>query len=192
MSARRFVPLVVAVLFLVCGTALAAKTYRDPARDAKLSPDMTSVTLSNTATKVVFRVSFTKAPPLRLSRSKGWVDMLLFGIDVPPLGPKPIPDVEWRGVDFVGGFHGPERVGVLMRAGEGSGDENLVARFKVFTKGATLTFSIPRRALGDPKWFTFHIATAREWSNEAAEPAGAKADYAPNRGSFRYRFSKAT
>ena len=192
MSARPVVLVsVVAVFFLVCGAAFAAKTYRDPAGDAKLSPDMTSVKVSNTATKVVFRGSFTKAPPLRRSRSKGWVDMLLFGIDVPPLGPKPTPGGEWRGMDFVGGFHGPDKVGVLMRTGEGSDEENVVARFKVVTRGATLTFSVPRRAIGGPKWFTFNIITAREWGNEAAEPAGAKADYAPNRGSFRYQLSKA-
>ena len=193
MSARPVVLAgVVAILFLlVCGAAFAAKTYRDPAGDAKLSPDMTSVKVSNTATKVMFRVSFTKAPPLRLSRPKGWVDMLFIGIDVPPLGPKPTSDGEWRGMDFIGGFHGPDKVGVLMRTSEGSDEENVVARFKVVTRGAALTFSIPRRAIGSPKWFTFNIVTAREWSNEDAEPAGAKADYAPNRGSFRYQFSKA-
>lgn len=188
---------VVAVLFLIGGAALAAKSYRDPVGDAKFSPDMTSVRVSNTATKVVFRVSFTKAPPLGFSRPNGWVDMLMFGIDVPPLGPKPLPGGEWRGMDFVGGFHGPQpdlpftvkKAGVLMRTGEGSWEENLVARFKVVTRGRTLTFAIPRRALGYPKWFDFNVVTGREWSDDDAEPAGAKADSAPHRGSFRYRLS---
>ncbi len=110
--------------------------------------------------------------------------MLLLGIDVPPLGPRPIPDGDWLGANFAAGFHGPATTGVLVRLGKGS--QTVVARFRVITRGTTVTFSIPRRALGSPTWFAFEMAAAREWNDEGAVPSGAKADFVPARGTLRY------
>ena len=174
---------VLAVL-LTCGTAAAARIYSDPAGDARLGPDVRSVAVSNTNADVTFRIRFTTAPALRVSPREGWIDMLLLGIDVPPLGPRPIPDGDWLGADFAAGFHGPARTGVLVRLGKGS--QKVVARFRVVTRGTTVTFSIPRRALGSPTWFAFEMAAAREWNDEGAVPSGAKPDFAPARGTFRY------
>jgi hypothetical protein len=110
--------------------------------------------------------------------------MLLLGIDVPPLGPRPIPDGEWLGADFAAGFHGPAKTGMLVRLGKGS--QKVVARFRMVTRGTTVTFSIPRRALGSPTWFAFEVAAAREWNDKGAVPSGTKSDLAPARGTFRH------
>jgi hypothetical protein len=64
----------------------------------------------------------------------------------------------------------------------------LVARFRVVTRGATLTFAVPRRALGDPARFEFTVAAAREHA-DAADSGGA-ADFAPARGSFGYTLAR--
>ena len=145
---------------------------------------MRSVAVSNTSTHLTFRIRFTTAPALRVSQREGWIDMLLLGIDVPPLGTRPIPDGDWLGADFAAGFHGPEKTGVLVRLGKGS--QKVVARFPVVTRGTTVTFSIPRRALRSPTWFAFEMAAAREWNDESMVPAGAKPDFVPARGTFRY------
>ena len=173
-----------AVLSLICGTALAAKSYPDRVGDVKggTGPDIASVTLSNTKTNVTFRVRFAKAPPLRVNEREGWIDMLLIGIDVPPLGPRPIVSGgEWRGANFVMGTHGLSKTGLLVQLGQG--ESRQAARFKIVTSGSTLTFSIQRRTLGNPAWFTFQVAAAREVANEQQ---GQAADFAPPRGTFRY------
>lgn len=178
--------LLFAVLLLACGVAFAAKSYPDRVGDVKsgTGPDIASVTVSHTSTKVTFAVRFAKAPPLRVGERDGWVDMLLIGIDVPPLGLPPIPGGDWRGANFALGTHGPSQTGVLVRLGQGpSVESRQVARFTILTSGATLTFSIPRHALGNPAWFTFQVAAAREL---AQEEQGGGADFAPARGTFRY------
>ena len=169
---------------VVCGAALGARIYSDPAGDARLGSDMRSVAVSDTSTHLTFRIRFNTAPALRVSRREGWIDMLLLGIDVPPLGQRPIPDGDWLGADFAAGFHGPAKTGVLVRLGKGS--QKVIARFPVVTRGTTVTFSIPRQALRSPTWFAFEIAAAREWNDEGAVPARAKPDFAPARGTFRY------
>ena len=175
-------------LLLLCGAALAARIYSDPAGDATLGPDVRSMTVSNTSTDVTFRIRFATAPALRVSQRGRWIDMLLIGIDVPPLGPRPIPDGDWLGANFAAGFHGPATTGMLVRLGKGS--QKMVARFPVVTRGTTVTFSLPRRALGFPTWFTFEMAAAREWSVEGTDPSSAKADLVPARGTLRYTFTK--
>ena len=189
MALRRYALLGVslfAVLFVTCGVAFAAKSYPDRVGDVKggAGPDIASMTVSHTSTKVTFVVRFAKAPPLRLSEGDGWVDMLLIGIDVPPLGLRPIPGGDWRGANFALGTHGPSQTGVMVRMGQGPPAESRqVARFEILTSGSTLTFSIPRRALGNPAWFTFQVAAGRE---TATEEQGGGADFAPARGTFRY------
>ena len=140
-----------------------------------------SVAVSNTKTEVTFRVRFAKTPPLRVSTRGGWIDMVLIGIDVPPLGPLPeIPGGEWPGANFALGTHGPSATGQLVRLGKG--DARRVAAFKVVTAGSTVTFSVPRRALGNPAFFTFVVAVTREEGT-----AGAGFDVAPSHGTLRYR-----
>ena len=175
------------VLLAVCGVALAAKSYPDPRGDVKGGggPDIASVTLSNSASVVTFRVRFAGSPPLQVSLREKWVDMLLIGIDVPPIGPSPVtPGGEWLGADFALGTHGPSETGQLVRIGKKRSAPPL--RFKIVTTGRTLVFSIPRRALGNPGWFRFNLAAAREGESEAA---GGGVDVAPGRGTFRYVLS---
>jgi hypothetical protein len=173
-----------AVLFLICGVAFAAKSYPDRVGDVKggSGPDIASVTVSNTRTQVTFGVRFVQAPPLRVSTREGWIDMLLIGIDVPPLGPRPIiPGGEWPGVNFAAGTHGPSKTGLMVRLGRG--EYRQVARFKIVTSGSKLTFSAPRRALGNPAWFAFSVAAAREMEERTN---GGGVDVAPARATFRY------
>lgn len=172
------------VPLLVCGVAFGAHSYSDRIGDVKggRGPDITSIAVSNTKTAVTFRVRFASAPPLRLSTHDGWVDMLLIGVDVPPLGPRPsIPGGPWLGANFFLGTHGPSKTGVMVRLGQG--ENRRAASFKIVTVGSTLTFSVPRRALGSPAWFTFTVAAAREMAKEAT---GGGVDVAPNRGTLRY------
>jgi hypothetical protein len=186
---RRYVALAASLLALLvpCGIAFAARTYPDRLGDvtARSGPDLRSMTVSNSGTTITFRVRFATSPPLRVDVREKWVDMLLLGIDVPPLGPPPVTaGGEWGGANFALGTHGPSKTGRLGRLGKGvAAGSRLVATFKVITRGATLTFSIPRRALGNPGRFTFTVAAAREFD---AETPGGGVDFAPGRGTFRY------
>jgi hypothetical protein len=174
-----------AAIVLPSAAALGARTYADPHGDASPGPDIRTVAVSTQRAEVTFHIRFTARSPLRIGRSDGWVDMLLVGIDVPPLGRPPIPGGEWRGANFAAGLHGPAKTGLLVRLDKGSSGV-VVARLAVVTRGATVTFSLPRRALGNPPWFAFQVAAAREWSDERAAPSGATPDVAPSRGTFRY------
>lgn len=177
---------VLAVSVLLCGSAYAAKSYTDRTGDVTggSGPDIVSIGLSNTKASITFRVRFSNTPPLRVSASQKWVDMLLIGIDVPPVGPRPVaPGGEWPGANFALGTHGPSKTGQLVRLGKGiSPNSQRVGTFKIVTRGATVTFSISRRSLGSPRWFTFTIATAREME----ETSDGGIDLAPARGTFRY------
>jgi hypothetical protein len=179
---------VLAALALAGGAGgFASVTYPDRTGDVTggAGPDLAAVTLSSTASRVTFRIRFTKAPPLRAGARQGWVDMLLIGIDVPPLGPKPLPNGGWRGMDFALGTHGPSKTGLLVRLG-GAGTRRL-ARFPIVTAGSTMSFSIARRALGDPAWFRFQVAAARETEAET----GGGVDFAPAaRTTFRYALGR--
>lgn len=178
---------VVTILALVCEVAFAAKSYPDRVGDVQggAGPDLASVTVSNTRTKVTFGVRFTTAPPLGLSEREGWIDMLIIGIDTPPLGRQPVPGRPWVGADFALSTHGGASTGVMQRVvGSGSQPPRQVATFEIVKRGSTLTFSIPRRALGQSTaWFTFYLAAGRETTQEGR---GGGADFAPARGSFRY------
>ena len=173
------------VFFVVAGIALAATSYPDPRGDVaeRSGPDLVGVRVSNTETVVTFRVRFAHAPPLRVSARQGWVDMVLVGIDVPPLGPRPVaPAGEWRGADFAFGAHGPATRGQVVRLRSGPTGTRRVATVRIVVSGATLTFSIPRRVLGNPQWFTFSVTAARE--TDASKRGDV--DLAPARGTFRY------
>ena len=177
----------VLLLLALCSPALAAQQYRDPVGDVKggAGPDLVAVTLSNTASTLTFRVRFAHAPPLRVSQQEKWVDMLLIGIDVPPLGPPPVTaGGEWPGMNFALGTHGPSATGLLVRPGSMHGAPPV--RFKIVRSGATLSFSIPRRPLGGARTLAFSVAAAREGESPST---GGGFDVAPGRGTFRYRFS---
>ena len=177
---------VLAVLVAAAAGAPASNGYADRVGDVKggAGPDIARVTVSSTATKVMFRVRFATSPPLGVSTRNGWVDMLLIGIDVPPLGARPrVPGGEWPGADFALGTHGPSPTGTMVRLGSANEvpvKPTRVATFKILTRASTLTFSIPRRTLGRVRWFTFTVAAAREREN------GGGVDLAPARGTFRY------
>lgn len=171
---------------LASGSALAARSYGDPAGDAGPGPDVRAVAVSNTASEVTFRVRFARTPPLGVNASKGWIDMLLIGIDVPPIGPPPVsPGGPWRGVDLWFGTHGRSKTGLLVEVPATPGTEREAIRFPIVATGATLRLTIPRSALGSATWFRFSVAAAREWG-EGDEPAGAEPDVVPDRGTFRY------
>lgn len=178
------VALVIGVAFLVGGSASAARSYTDRVGDPDgPAPDIASATVSNTRTKLTFRIRFATTPPLDVSESEGWVDMLLIGVDVPPLGKKPIPGGDWRGANYALATHGPSPTGYLVRVGPNIPPASgIVARFKVLTRGRTVTFSVARRALGNPAWFRFLVAAGREME------AGGGSDFAPDSGTYRYAF----
>jgi hypothetical protein len=178
---------VLAALSLVCGVAFAARSYSDRIGDVQggAGPDIASVTVSNTKTKVTFGVRFATPPPFGVSESEGWIDMLIIGIDTPPLGKQPVPGQDWIAANFLLATHGGMNTGVMQRVVQnGSQPSRQVATFKIVTRGSMLTFSIPRRALGkSTAWFTFQVAAGREMANEGQ---GGGADFAPARGTFRY------
>ena len=178
---------VLAALSLVCGAALAARSYSDRIGDVQggSAPDLASVTVSNTKTKITFGVRFAATPPLGVSESEGWIDMLIIGIDTPPLGKQPVPGGDWPGANFLLATHGGMNTGVMQRAvPSGSPPFRQVATFEIVTRGSTLTFSIPRRTLGkNTASFRFLVAAGRETTQEGQGGGG---DYAPARGSFRY------
>jgi hypothetical protein len=182
--------LLFAALSGLVGTALAAKTYPDSTGDVKQArgPDIVSVRVSSTTTKVTFAFRFAKAPPLRVSTRGRWVDMLLLGIDVPPLGPLPVsPGGEWRGAELALGTHGPSATGRLVRLAKTPGGRSReLTRFPIVSRDATLTFSIPRSVFGKASWFTFTAAAARE---SAEEGGGGGFDVVPARGTLRYAMS---
>ena len=170
-----------------CGAAPTGQTYADPLGDVNggAGPDVVAVTLSNTASTLAFRVRFATVPPLRSSAREKWIDMLLIGIDVPPLGlPPSTPGGEWPGADFALGTHGASTTGQLVRLGKKHSVPPIPV--KVVTRGRTVSISIPRRALGRYRSFAFSVAAAREGDTQKASGGF---DVAPGHGTFRYRLS---
>ena len=180
-------------LLLLAGIALAAKSYPDRPGDVTggSGPDMRSITISNTATTIGSlpnRARFAKARERCTAcqhSQERWIDMLLIAID--RAAARPTAGHTRRrvglGANFALGTHGPAKTGQLVRLGnDASTGSRRVATFKIVTRGSTLTFSITRRALGSPSWFTFNVAAARE----RQESTGGGIDLAPARGTFRY------
>ena len=109
--------------------------------------------------------------------------------------PRPLPDVLRSALElvqqsqlaqkeiylFTDRTHGRSKTGVLVRLGG-----NRAADFDIATSGSTLTFSVPRSALGDPASFTFSLAAARESEDEAN---GGGFDVLPPRGTLRYELA---
>jgi hypothetical protein len=173
-----------------CGSGgTTERSLDDPPGDvpAGTSPDIVAVAVERDDETITFRVRFADAPPLDVSEEDGWIDMLLIGIDVPPLGSPPVaPGGEWSGADFFLGTHGPFEDGMLVRtaAGKIPPVELMRTDIPLVTDGATLSLLVPRSALGDPETFSISVAAAREWNEAGDEPAGAKPDIAPDTGTW--------
>jgi hypothetical protein len=158
-------------------TAPAATAFPDPVGDVQggAGPDITSIVVSHTASSVTFRFRFASAPPLGLSARKGWVDMLLVGIDVPPRSLKRTPH-GWVGLDYHAGLHGTQTTAILVKASptRPSQPRGVVTRPKVTVRGHTLSFSLSRAKLGNPAWIEFVVAAGRETSDQAAGEAATR------------------
>lgn len=187
--------LVVAALVAAgCGSSGGGRVERsleDPAGDvtAATGPDVVAVTVERDDETITFRVRFAAAPALKVSEEEGWIDMLLIGIDVPPLGPPPAtPGGEWRGADYALGTHGPSERGTLVRltasASEDEATSEKRADIPIETDGATLSLPVPRDELGDPGTLALSIAAAREWTEAKDEPAGVTLDIVPDTGAW--------
>jgi hypothetical protein len=185
--------LVVAALVAAgCGSSGGGRVERsleDPAGDvtAATGPDVVAVTVERDDETITFRVRFAAAQALKVSEEEGWIDMLLIGIDVPPLGPPPAtPGGEWRGADYALGTHGPSGRGTLVRltasASEDEAASEKRADIPIETDGATLSLPVPRDELGDPGTLALSIAAAREWTEAKDEPAGVTLDIVPDTG----------
>ena len=194
--------LVAALLASGCGSSTSGNVERsleDPAGDvaAATGPDVVAVTVERDDETIRFNVRFADVPPLGVSEEEdeGWVDMLLIGIDLPPLGPPPtVPGGEWRGVDYALGTHGPSETGALVRltpgAAENEARSERQADVPLETDGATLSLLVPREALGDPETLVLSIAAAREWNDAADEPAGVTPDIVPDTGTWTVDFAE--
>ena len=175
--------LLLAVVASICGAAFAAKSYPDRVGDVKGGggPDIASVTLSNTAS-LTFRVRFVSAPPLRVTEEKfadcSSLESTFRRWDG---GRRPLVGVAWRRLRV--GTHGPSGIGQLVWLGK---KQATPVRIKLVTSGRTVSLTVPRRALGSPRWLTFSLAAAREGASEAS---GGGLDLAPQRGTFRYELS---
>ena len=146
-------------------------------------PDLTSLSVSHTATAVTFRLRFAQAPPLGVS-AEGWVDMLLVGIDTPPRSLSRTPRGSY-GLDYYAGLHGAEQTAVLVRSAvtKPGSTSRVIARVEAAVTGRTLGFTIARKKLGDPDWIELVVAAGREGTEREA---GGSADEAPARGAFHY------
>ena len=179
------------MLALGLGGAIAGAGagFADPGGDVQggAKPDLALVSVSHTASTVTFRIRFASAPPLGVSASKGWVDMLVVGIDVPPRGLKPGAH-GWSGLDYVAGLHGEEKTATVVKTSPNAPlQSKVLARPKVTVNGRTLSFSISRTTLGNPAWIEFAVAAGRETSDQAN---GGSSDEAPNHDSFHYQLRR--
>jgi hypothetical protein len=182
---------VLAVLVAGCGGGRVERSLDDPAGDVAPAgaPDVVGVSVERDDDAITFRVRFATAPPLGVSADEGWIDMLLIGIDVPPLGPAPVaPGGEWRGLDYALGTHGPSRSGMLVRL-TGSVSERAATPEKradvpIEIDDAALSLSVPAADLGDAESFALSLAAAREWNEARDEPAGARPDVVPDSGTW--------
>jgi hypothetical protein len=180
-----------AALLAGCGGGHVKRSLDDSAGDVAtaIGPDVVGVSVERDDEAVTFRVRFAAAPPLAVSEEEGWIDMLLIGIDVPPLGPAPVtPGGEWRGLDYALGTHGPSQSGMLVRltapAPNGEATSEKRADVPIEIDGAALSLSVASGELGDADTFALSIAAAREWNEAGDEPAGAKPDIVPDSGTW--------
>lgn len=162
-----------------------ARVYRDGVGDVPAgTPDLAEVRISNDAEQVHLVVRFASAPPLRTSPSGRWTDMLLMGIDVPPIGPGPTPS-GWTGLDYALGMHGVD-VRARFRPMENAttpGTRPDVRTLESHVRGREIALDLPIAWIGKPAFFDFNVAVGREGEDEASSAGG---DQIPGRGTARY------
>lgn len=152
-------------------------------------PDLTALTIASDATTVRLRFTFRSAPPLSAGAGGGWTDMLLMGIDVPPIGPTPTPG-GWTGLDYALGMHGVDDRAVFRamqpRFGErgGVGGAPGLRTLGSRVSGREIHIDLPRALIGNPAYFDFQAAVGREGSDESGE-----GDLLPDTGTARYRLA---
>lgn len=169
---------IAAVAAVSAAAGLGPSTFTDRRGDVQggAGPDIAAVTISHTATAVRFSIRFTTAPALRGGIEERWMEMLLVGIDAPPLGPSP-KATGWFGANYWLGLHTGQTTAVLVEKAS-----RRSIRLPATTRGATIVISVPRARIGNPRWFGFIVAAGREGENEAEGGS----DYAPAKGVFRY------
>ncbi len=165
-----------------------ARTYRGTEGNVPAgTPDLTAVRISDDFTTVHLVFRFGSAPPLRTSTSGGWTDMLLMGIDVPPIGPGPTPS-GWTGLDYALGMHGVDDRAVFRAMSPVPGVDAPPQRetLRSTVSGREIRIDLPRRLIGNPTYFAFNVAVGREGGAETSSAGG---DSIPATGTARYTLS---
>ena len=168
-------------------TTAAAVTYRDARGDVTPGqPDITGIRIAGDERMLRIVVRFASAPPLSASAAGGWTDMLLMGIDVPPIGSPPTPS-GWAGLDYALGMHGVDDRAVFraMQPGFGldgaTGGTPALRTLRSQVSGREIRVEVPRALLGAPAYFEFQAAAGREGGDESAT-----GDLVPDTGTLRY------
>ena len=159
------------------------RTYRDASGDVAAGlPDLIAVTIASDATTVSMRFTFRSAPPLRTDLAGKWTDMLLMGLDVPPIGPGPGTG-DWMGVDYAFGVHAIEGQARLRAMGASMGGAAPGPPTTIPTRwsGRSISIDLQRSLIGDPPYFEFVAAVGREGSDESGD-----GDALPAKGTLRY------
>ena len=163
------------------------RTYADPRGDVTPGqPDLTAMRISSDASTIRLMFRFAGAPPLSTNTTEGWTDMLLFGIDVPPIGSAPTPN-GWAGLDYALGMHGVDNRAVFRAMQPGFGEEGGVGGapgMRTLTSrvsGREIHVDLPRELIGDPSYFAFQAAAGREGTDESGT-----GDLVPGTGTLRY------
>ena len=174
----RIAAVLIAAFFALPATALGSDRFTDPRGDARGSgPDVTAVTLTHTDTALTIEVEFANAPPLAFDADERYTDLLLIGIHTDD-------DLGRTDVEFYTGVHGVDLTGApVVRAGIES-PRPPVGTAVVDVDGPTVSLTIERSLLDDPKEIAVAVAAGREYVDEDA--AGAGGDEAPATGAFRY------
>lgn len=168
-------------------TPTAARTYRDPTGDVTPGqPDITAIRIASDERTIHIDFRFASAPPLSASADGQWTDMLLMGIDVPPIGAPPTPG-GWAGLDYALGMHGVDDRAVFraMQAGfgqdGGGGGSPSLPTLRSKVSGREIRIELPRALIGDPEYFRFQVAAGREGGDESAT-----GDLVPRAGTLRF------
>ena len=167
--------------------ASGTRTYRDPEGDVTPGgPDITAIRIATDVSTIHLVVRFASAPPLSSKAKQGWTDMLLFGIDVPPIGSAPTPN-GWAGLDYALGMHGVDNRAVFRAMQPGFGEDGGVGGapgVRTLTSrvsGREIRVALPRELIGDPTYFAFQAAAGREGADESGT-----GDLMPGTGTLRY------
>ncbi len=167
--------------------AVVTRAYRDPVGDVSPGqPDLTALRISGDARTIRVAFRFASAPPLGTSAAEGWTDMLLMGIDVPPIGAPPTPS-GWVSLDYALGMHGVDDRAVFramqpgLGTGAGAGGAPGLRTLRSRVAGREISIELPRALIGEPAYFAFQAAAGREGGDESGQ-----GDSLPDQGTLRY------